>query len=52
MIIILLLPVINIIVCLFLELFTYIPTHIDDAIMDKLFLNKNKKKERDKDVNK
>ena len=52
MIIILLLPVINIIVCLFLELFTYIPTHIDDAIMDKLFLNKNKNKERDKDVNK
>ena len=51
MIIILLSPVINIIVCLFLELFTYIPTHIDDAIMDKLFSNKNKKKERDKDVN-
>ena len=43
MIIILLLPVINIIVCLFLELFTYLPNRIDDDTMDKLFLKKNKK---------
>lgn len=42
MIFVLLLPVINIIVC-FLELFTYIPNHIDDVTMDKLFLKKNKK---------
>lgn len=44
MIIILLLPVINIIVCLFLELFTYLPNRIDDDTMDKLFLKKNKKR--------
>lgn len=43
MIFALLLPVINILVC-FLELITYIPTHIDDATMDKLFSKKNKKK--------
>lgn len=44
---ILLLPFINIMIC-FLELVTHIPTHIDDATMDKLFLKKNKKKRDDK----